>query len=143
MGYFESFMLPDVDSLTFECDYILCSDAEDCDGYSCANSVMRTPQLSVMQSRRSPLTYRRRRSMVSDAPAPTSQRPSTISTRIQILPQESQYYRVSANNLIHGEKPELNQNSDEAALVPRYTKYYEPEPTLVREVDSPSMIQQE
>jgi len=198
--YFESFLLPDSSSLTFECDYILCSDAEDCDGYSCDNSVMHgsgsgsrtqrgrgvhhpvgtppahgsgvgpagtppahgsgvgpvgTPPAQgpvvgspVIQSplltppaqgsgvRPGVKDIRRRKRAIdtySSANAPTSQRPSAVSTKIQILPQENQYYRISANDLVHGEEPKLTKVSADENANPKYTKHYVPQPTIVRE----------
>jgi len=38
-SYFKSFLLPGEDTISFECDYILCTDLDQCDGLSCADSV--------------------------------------------------------------------------------------------------------
>jgi len=38
-SYFKSFLLPGEDTISFECDYILCTDLDQCDGLSCPNSV--------------------------------------------------------------------------------------------------------
>merc|ERR1711872_827953 len=38
-SYFKSFLLPGEDTISFECDYILCTDLDQCDGLSCSDSV--------------------------------------------------------------------------------------------------------
>jgi len=96
--YFKSFLLPDKHHLTFECDYILC-DADRCDGFSCSNSIMNGGEEADHDD------HRRKKRAVDYNPAspaaPTGQMPAIRSKRVTILPQEDEYYRISANDLVH------------------------------------------
>jgi len=141
--YFKSFLLPDKHHLTFECDYILC-DAEDCDGYSCSNSIM------YGEADHDEDDHRRKRAVdsyshynpASPADTPTSQRPTIRSTRVKILPQETDFYRISSDDLIHGEET-TKHNAIPSEAGREIPKYYVPEPTFIRESPSVEQMEQE
>jgi len=137
--YFKSFLLPDKHHLTFECDYILCN-AADCDGFSCANSIMTGGEAAddhAHERRKRAVDSYSHYNPASPADAPTAQRPTIRSTRVKILPQENEFYRISSNDLVHGEET-TKHNAVPAEVapshVPDFTHYLQqPEPTIVRE----------
>jgi len=140
--YFKSFLLPDKHHLTFECDYILC-DPTDCDGYSCENSIM------YGEADHDDDDHRRKRreadsnihyNPASPADVPTGQRPTARSVRVKVLPQDSDFYRISSNDLVHGgeslkQKQAAPSQTGWAPSAPKNTKYHVPdaESTFVRE----------
>jgi len=126
-SYFKSFLLPDKTHLTFECSYILypCNWWECEPTYSCDNSVMHRIDENS-RSKRAVDSY-------SPISPPASQRHRAISTRVKILPQEQNHYRIASNDLIHAEKTKNPHDLPaKTAHVPEFTKYA-PEPTFVRE----------
>jgi len=64
-AFFKSFLLPDKDSMTFECDYFVCTSIEGCDGYSCPDS-------------KSPARHKRSTLKEAVLPSVTSQRVKII-----------------------------------------------------------------
>jgi len=71
-SYFKSFLLPGEDTISFECDYILCTDLEQCDGLSCPDSVS------------SGITARRKRSIL-DKEMILTNRPTITSKPITLM----------------------------------------------------------
>jgi len=143
--YFKSFLLPDKHHLTFECDYILC-DPSECDGYSCSNSIMLGGD-----------DHRRKRSVgeaypsYSPADVPASQKPTIRSKRVTILPQENQFYRISANDIVHaGEnnKPshttmQQDPEHDVAGVPEVYVKSYVPQQNVYQQDAAPAKPEDE
>jgi len=142
-AYFKSFLLPDKHHLTFECDYILC-DPNECDGFSCSDSIM-------LGGGDHDDDHRRKRRDLGDfssnspADVPTGHRPVIRSTRVKILPQETEYYRISANDIIHaGEshksKPAVQQDHKQnVGDVPEvYVKSYVPQQNVYQQEAAPA-----
>lgn len=138
-SYFKSFLLPDEDYLTFECDYILCA-PDQCDGYSCENSIMLTDDV-VGRKKRSvsttPALVPTIPALVPTIPAlvPQGNMPSVISSRVKILPQQDQYYRISGSDLLRAGESSQASVSLRAAYPDQ--RYYVPEKTLVQEAGVP------
>merc|ERR1712121_128714 len=104
--YFKSFAMPGHSELTFECHYILC-EPEQCDGYSCAASVM----IASNQSRADPPSPSTRTAGRGkrDVSAPTSkdmQLPKIRSNKIPFLQPEEPEIMLTADDLIFGSQDE-------------------------------------
>merc|ERR1712121_187393 len=134
-SYFKSFAIPGHLELTFECHYILCP-PEECDEYSCAQSVM----LATNQSRAEPPSpstrgagagARRKR----DVSAPTSkydQLPKIRSNKITLLQPEEPEILLTAEDLVYGRSERSQERPQGTNTVPKSSRLmqrmnYEPE----------------
>jgi len=139
-SYFKSFLLPDKHHLTFECDYILC-DPNECDGYSCANSIMNEDHDDDHRRKRSIDDSFSLYNPASPADAPTGQRPTIRSTRVKILPQETDFYRISSNDLVHS--GEVKKQAPSPLGLPEHNSAGVPEVYVKSYIPQPGVFQQE
>merc|ERR1712004_536927 len=149
--YFKIFLLPDKHHLTFECDYILC-DADRCDGFSCSNSIMNGGAEADHDDHR-----RKKRAVDSyshnipaSPAAPTGQMPAIRSKRVTILPQEDEYYRISANDLVHGGQANKQAPSplgipehNTAGVLEVYVRKFVPQQNVYQQEAAPMPSEQE
>jgi len=104
-SYFKSFLLPGEETISFECDYILCSDLEQCDGLSCPDSVS------------SGVSARRKRSVpdMRNATLYKQQYPSVKTAPIKMLRRQESTV-VEAGMLVRDEDPMVYRKSGSQTL---------------------------
>jgi len=91
-SYFKSFLLPGEETISFECDYILCSDLEQCDGLSCPDSVS------------AGVSARRKRSTETGTDIQVV-RPTVSTNAIRLIPKPEQKTLLESSELVRDTVP--------------------------------------
>jgi len=100
-SYFKSFLLPGEDTISFECDYILCTDLNQCDGLSCPDSVSANS-----------VGARRKRSTETAGP----KYPTVSTNAIRLIKKPEQMILAESSELVREEPETIGQ----------YKRAYEP-----------------